>query len=495
MVLGMEAPFNKILVANRGEIAVRVIRAAHEMGIEVVAVYSDADKDALHVKMADEAVRIGPPPAAKSYLQINSIVEAALISGAEAVHPGYGFLAENPAFVEELEKVGIVFIGPPASVQRRVGRKLDLRKFFHAAGVPVVPGTLEPVSKEDAFDVAENMGYPVVVKPAGGGGGIGVTIVWDREDLDRALETASSIAYSSFGDPEVYIEKYIARARHIEVQILGDKKGNIVHLFERECSVQRRFQKVIEESPSPALDDELREKLVGYAVKAAKAVGYVNAGTFEFLYDPAVEDFYLLEVNSRIQVEHPVTEMVTGVDLVKAQFMIAAGDPLPFSQEEIELRGHAFEARIYAEDPLEDFTPSPGVIEKLVEPSGPWVRVDSGVYEGYEVTPYYDPLLMKIIVWGRTREEARLRMLRALDETVIEGLRTNLDLHRFIFRDETFKGGDLSTRYIYEERVIERLKEKIGSTRKPTRHLHKKEKEEEYRGVVDAWRLASKMGV
>ena len=491
----MDPPFNKVLVANRGEIAVRVIRAAHEMGMDVVAVYSDADKESLHVALADEAVRIGPPPPSESYLSMDAVVEAALSTGAEAVHPGYGFLAENPAFARALEDVGLIFVGPPASVQRRVGRKLDARRFFSAAGVPVVPGTLEPVSLSEAEEVAEEIGYPVVVKPAGGGGGIGMSIAWSPEDIKAAFERASAIAKSAFGDPEVYMERYFPKARHIEVQVVADSHGNVIHLFERECSVQRRFQKVVEESPSPALDEDLREEVTGYAVKAAKAVGYVNAGTFEFLFDPGSERFYLLEVNSRIQVEHPVTEMITGVDLVKLQFLVAAGEKLPLSQGEVERRGHAFEARIYAEDPLAGFAPSPGVIRRLREPSGPWVRVDSGVYEGYEVPQYYDPLLMKIIVWGRDREEARLRMLRALEETVVEGVRNNVAFHQLVFEDEAFAKGDLTTRFVEERRVVERLRS-FRARRRPLPWRSQREVAKEApKEVVDAWRLASRIGV
>lgn len=490
----MDPPFNKILIANRGEIAVRVIRAARELGIETVAVYSDADKDSLHVLLADEAVRIGPPPPKDSYLNIDAIVDAAESTGAEAVHPGYGFLAENPHFAEALEEAGIVFIGPPADVQRRVGRKLDARRFFSSVGVPVVPGTLDPVTPDEAVDAAEKLGYPVMVKPAGGGGGIGMSIAWTPAELERALERASSIAASAFGDSEVYVEKYFPRARHIEVQIVADTRGHVVHLFERECSIQRRFQKLVEESPSPALDEDLRNTVTGYAVKAAASVGYVNAGTFEFLFDPVSRKFYLLEVNSRIQVEHPVTEMITGIDIVKLQLYVAAGEPLPFSQPEIERRGHAFEARIYAEDPLAGFAPSPGVIERLREPSGPWVRVDSGVYEGYEVPPYYDPLLMKIIVWGRTREEARVRMLRALEETRVEGLKTNIAFHQLVFEDEAFIKGELSTRFIQERDIVERLREFRARSRPlPPKRAESKERKG-VKEVVDAWKLASRIG-
>ncbi|RLG46411.1 MAG: acetyl-CoA carboxylase biotin carboxylase subunit, partial [Thermoproteota archaeon] len=426
----MDAPFNKVLIANRGEIAVRVIRAARELGIRTVAIYSEADRDSLHVKMADEAFCVGPPEPSRSYLNVERIVDVAERSGCEAVHPGYGFLAEDPRFPEALREAGITFVGPPASVQRLVGHKLDARRFFRSVGVPVVPGTFDPVTPEEAPEVAEEIGYPVLVKPVGGGGGIGMMVARGPEELEACVRKASELASSAFGTGEVYLERYFEVVRHIEVQVLADSRGHVVHLYERECSVQRRFQKIVEETPSPALDEELVERVTGYAVKAAASVGYVNAGTFEFLFDPTERRFYLLEVNSRIQVEHPITEAVTGVDIVKEQFMIAAGEPLGFGQEEVVRRGHAFEARVYAEDPSAGFAPSPGRITELREPAGPWVRVDSGVYQGYEVPPYYDPLLFKVVVWGRTREEARVRMLRALMETRVAGIRANLALHR-----------------------------------------------------------------
>lgn len=449
--------FSKILVANRGEIAVRVIRTAKSMGIKTVSVYSDADKNSLHRFLADEAMWIGGPEPAESYLNIEAIVNAARGTGAEAVHPGYGFLAQRADFVERLEEEGIVFIGPPARIQRLVGDKLGARRFFHAAGVPVVPGTLNAIAPSDAASVAEELGYPVIVKPAGGGGGIGMRVVWNEEELEKALRDASALAGKAFGRVEVYLEKYIPNARHIEVQILGDGKGGIYHLFERECSVQRRFQKIIEESPSPALTHELRTQLVSLAVKAAKACSYVNAGTFEFLFDPTSRQFYLLEVNSRIQVEHPVTEMVTGIDIVREQILIAAGEGISFRQEDVAMRGHSIEARVYAEDPLNGFAPSPGKIAIYREPSGPWIRVDSGYYAGSEIPVYYDPLIMKVVSWGRTREEARRRLVVALEETLISGVATNLSLLHLVLNDEAFVKGDYNTRILEERNILRRL--------------------------------------
>jgi len=485
-----DPPFRKVLIANRGEIAVRVARTAKEMGIKVVAIYSDADRYSLHVLVADEKVYIGPSEPTESYLNIEGIVKEV---GAEAVHPGYGFLAQNPKFVEALEEEGIVFVGPPAKIQRLVGHKLDARRFFKSAGVPIVPGTLEPVRVDDAVDVAESIGYPVMVKPAGGGGGIGMSVAWDEKQLAKALKRAEELSASAFGVSEVYLERYFPRARHIEVQILGDHHGNVIHLFERECSVQRRFQKVVEETPSPALTEEEAERVASYAVKAAKAVGYVNAGTFEFLFDPDAREFYLLEVNSRIQVEHPITEAVTGVDIVRQQFLIAAGEEIEFSQNEVERRGHAFEARVYAEDPAAGFVPSPGRIERLREPSGPWIRVDSGVYEGWEVPPYYDPLLMKVIAWGRDREEARKRMLRALWETVIEGVKTNLAFLQVVFQDEAFIKGDYTTRFVEERRILDRLKDFSPSHAELPPRRRAEERARPPAPRVDSWKLISRI--
>lgn len=450
-------PFDTVLVANRGEIAVRIIRTLKAMGIKAVAVYSEADRYSLHALMADVAVPIGGPEPNESYLNVEAIVRAAKSVGAEAVHPGYGFLSQRADFVERLEEEGIVFVGPPARIQRLVGDKLGARRFFQSAGIDVVPGTLSAVDARDAPSVAEELGYPVVVKPAGGGGGIGMRIARSEEELMKAVREASELAGKAFGRLEVYLEKYIPTARHIEVQILGDGRGGIYHLFERECSVQRRFQKVIEEAPSPALDWERRRRLLEIAVKAAKACGYVNAGTFEFLYDPVTDNFYLLEVNSRIQVEHPVTEMITGVDIVREQILIAAGEGVSFKQEEVVMRGHAIEARVYAEDPLNGFAPSPGTLKRYRLPEGAWVRVDNGYYEGAEVPIYYDPLLMKIVCWGATREEARRRIIGAIEETIVEGVATNLPLLHLVLNSERFASGDYNTRILEEGGLLEKL--------------------------------------
>lgn len=494
----LEPPFRKILIANRGEIAVRIIRAAKEEGIKTVAVYSDADRNSLHRLLADESVWIGDPHPRYSYLDIEKIVNAVKKTGAEAVHPGYGFLAENPHFVERLEEEGITFIGPPSQVQRLVGDKLGARKKVSEVGVPIAPGTLSPVSVDDAAEIADKIGYPLIVKPAGGGGGIGMAIVYDEKELLETVERASKLAKSTFANPEVYIERYFPKARHIEVQILADTHGKVVHLYERECSVQRRFQKLIEESPSPALDEEGRDRITSLAVKVAKAVGYVNAGTIEFLYIPDLNEFYFLEVNSRIQVEHPVTEMVTGIDIVKEQFRIAAGEELSISQNEIEQKGHAFEARIYAEDPLRNFIPSPGVITNYLPPSGPGVRVDSGIYPGYEIPSFYDPLILKLIVWGKDRLEAIKRMRRALQETVIEGVATNVAFHKVVFRDEAFNKGIITTNFIRERNIIEKIKKykdkrlKLPIITEGERKISKESKE----GVqISAWKLSAKLGL
>ncbi len=488
----MSPPFRRILVANRGEIAVRVIRTARSMGIEAVAAYSDADSRALHVLMADYAVRLGGPEPSDSYLSVEAVVRAARDVGAEAVHPGYGFLAQSAELAERLEEEGIAFIGPPARVQRLVGDKLGARRFFRSAGVPVVPGTLEPVDPRDAPSVAEELGYPVMVKPAAGGGGIGMSIAWSEADLLEALRRAGDLARKAFGRGEVYLEKYLPKARHVEVQVLGDGRGGVLHLYERECSVQRRFQKVVEEAPSPALDEELRERLLTLALKAARACNYVNAGTFEFLYDPPSRELYLLEVNSRIQVEHPVTEMVTGIDIVREQILIAAGEGVSFRQEEVELRGHAMEARVYAEDPAAGFAPSSGRITAYREPSGPFTRVDSGYYEGAEVPIYYDPLIMKVICWGSTREEARRRLIAALEETVIEGVKTNLAFLHLILNDPAFASGDYNTRIVEERGLAERAASYSHRRLKlPRRRVEKKPAAP----GVDAWRVASRMGL
>jgi acetyl-CoA carboxylase biotin carboxylase subunit len=445
-----KAAFKKILIANRGEIAVRVIRACHEMGIHTVAVYSDVDRTALHVRFAHEAFHIGPSPSTESYLRIDRIIDAARRSGAEAVHPGYGFLAENADFAAACRDAGLAFIGPPPEAMRAVGDKVRARKLMTDAGVPVVPGT--PPLEGDAKQVAEEagkIGYPVLLKAAAGGGGKGMRIVRDAAELPSLLDQARGEAASAFGDPTVFLEKFIERPRHIEVQVLADTRGNCIHLGERECSIQRRHQKLIEECPSPVVDEATRERIGELAVTAVKAAGYANAGTVEFLRDDD-GSFFFMEVNARLQVEHPVTEMVTGVDLVKSMIEIAAGGALPVAQEQISWRGHAIECRIIAEDPARNFMPSPGTIRAQRPPGGPGVRFDGGTYDGYTVPVFYDPLIGKLICWGRDREHAIVRMARALDEMRIDGLTTSISFHRKVMAHPSFVSGDLHTGFLDE---------------------------------------------
>ncbi len=440
--------FSKILVANRGEIAVRVIRACREMGIESIAVYSDVDRHALHVRYADYAYRIGPPQASESYLNIDKLLEIARMSGAEAIHPGYGFLAENPDFARRLKDEGIKLIGPPPEAMRVMGSKTLARQTVSAAGVPVVPGTKESIeTEEEVLRVAREVGYPVMLKAAAGGGGKGLRLVNEESEMRSAIRMARSEAKSSFGDDSMYIEKYIERPRHIEIQVLADQQGNTIHLFERECSIQRRHQKVIEESPSVFVTDEIRKEMGAVAVAAAKAVDYEGAGTVEFLMDKE-KNFYFLEMNTRLQVEHPVTEMVTGIDIVKEQIKIAAGEPLRFKQEEIKQVGHAIECRIYAEDPDKNFFPCPGLIETLRIPGGPGVRDDSGVFEGFEIPIHYDPMISKLVVWGKDRQEAILRMGRALSEYIITGVKTTVPFHIRVMNNRHFIEGDFDTNFI-----------------------------------------------
>jgi acetyl-CoA carboxylase biotin carboxylase subunit len=440
--------FRKILVANRGEIAVRVIRACREMAIGSVAVFSEADRAALHVRLADEARPIGPAPSRESYLRIDRILEAAQASGAEAIHPGYGFLAESALFARACEETGIVFIGPRSETIALMGEKTSARREAVAAGVPVVPGTLEPVPDEAALvREAERLGYPVMLKAAAGGGGKGLRLVSSAAELASAEARARSEARSAFGDDRVYLEKALVRPRHVEIQILGDHHGNAVHLFERECSIQRRHQKVIEESPSPLLTPDLRRRMGALAVELVKRVGYVNAGTLEFLVD-AERNPYFLEMNTRLQVEHPVTEMVTGVDLVKLQIRIAQGEPLPLVQQDLHQHGHAIECRIYAEDPEAGFLPSPGRIVGLRTPGGPGVRDDSGVYEGWEVPIHYDPLISKLVAWAQTREQAILRMRRAVSEYKVLGIKTTLPFFERVLRHPAFLAGELDTSFV-----------------------------------------------
>jgi len=442
--------FDKILVANRGEIAVRVIRACWELGIRTVTVYSDADRESLHVRYAHEAVNVGPPPSGESYLRIERIIEAARKTGARAIHPGYGFLAENARFARACREAGIVFIGPPPEAMEAMGDKVAAREAMIAAGVPVTPGT--PPLPEDPAEVArlaEEIGYPVLLKAAAGGGGKGMRVVKEAKQLGSALAQARGEAGASFGDDTVFMEKFVERPRHIEVQVLADGHGNCIHLGERECSIQRRHQKLIEESPSPVVDAETRQRIGELAVTAAKAVGYVNAGTCEFLRGDD-GSFYFMEMNTRLQVEHPVTEMITGIDLVKAQISIAAGGRLPLEQGQVEFRGHAIECRIIAEDPERNFMPCPGMIRGLRIPTGPGVRDDGGIYAGWEVPMHYDPLLSKLIAWGHDRREAIGRMLRALDEYRIDGVKTSISLHKKIMQHPAFVRGELHTGFLEE---------------------------------------------
>ncbi|HEX4825185.1 MAG TPA: acetyl-CoA carboxylase biotin carboxylase subunit [Candidatus Polarisedimenticolaceae bacterium] len=439
--------FRKILIANRGEIALRVILACKELGIKTVAVHSTADADALHVKFADEDVCIGPPQSRESYLNISAVLSAAEITGAEAVHPGYGFLSENAHFAEVCREVGLTFIGPPPDVIRRMGDKAEAIRTVRAVGVPTIPGSggvLE--TEEQAREVAERIGYPVLVKASAGGGGRGMRVVPEPDELPRLLEAARTEAFASFGVPDVYMEKYLVQPRHIEVQVFGDTHGNLLHLFERECSIQRRHQKLLEESPSTALDEALRARMTEAALRAASAVNYVNAGTIEFLLD-VTGDFYFIEMNTRIQVEHPVTEMVTGIDLIKEQLRVAAGEPISFGQDDLKLQGHAVECRINAEDP-DTFAPSPGKIRTFHVPGGPGIRVDTACYAEAYVPPYYDSMIAKVIAHGNTRGEAILRMRRALESFVVEGIQTNVKLQQRILTDEDFVRGRLSTRFM-----------------------------------------------
>jgi acetyl-CoA carboxylase, biotin carboxylase subunit len=441
-------PISKVLVANRGEIAVRVIRACREMGVVTVAVFSEADRESLHVQMADEAVSIGPPPPAESYLAIDRIVAADSARGADAVHPGYGFLAENAAFAEACAAVGLAFIGPPAAAIRAMGDKMAARRTALRAQVPVVPGTQEPVADDaEAARVAREVGYPVMIKAALGGGGKGLRLVRTPGELAGALRAARSEAGAAFGDASVYIERYLEHPRHIEIQILADSYGTVVHLGERECSIQRRHQKLIEESPSPLVDAGLRRQMGEAACRLAAAVGYVNAGTVECLVD-AERRFYFLEMNTRLQVEHPVTELVTGRDLVKEQLRVAAGEKLGYGQDDVTWRGWAIECRINAEDPAAGFIPSPGRIAELRVPGGPWVRDDTGVYAGWTIPRFYDTLLAKLVVWGPDRAAAVDRMTRALDEYRLVGPRTTIPLLRQIVRDSEFRAGRLSTHFV-----------------------------------------------
>jgi acetyl-CoA carboxylase, biotin carboxylase subunit len=440
----------RVLIANRGEIALRVIRACRELGLETVAVYSTADESALHVRKADTAVCIGKPAARQSYLNSDALVKAARESGADAVHPGYGFLAENAQFARSCEDAGLTWVGPPPQAIDHMGDKAAARNLATSAGVPVVPGTEGTVGPDDALEAADHIGYPVMIKAAGGGGGTGIRLAGDGDELRQRTNEAAREAQAAFGNPELYLERLITPARHVEVQVLADTRGQVIHLYERECSLQRRRQKLLEESPCPVLDDGTREKMAASAVRLATAAGYTNAGTVEFLLDPD-GSFYFIEMNTRIQVEHPVTEMITGFDLVKEQLRIADGEPLGIAQNEVEQRGAAIEFRVTAEDPDADFRPSPGQVSGLELPGGPGVRVDTALYDGYKVPPFYDSLVAKLIVWGQDRGEAMARGRRALEEFAVGGIQTTIPFHLRMLDDGGFRRGEYHTDYLAQE--------------------------------------------
>ena len=443
----------KLLVANRGEIAVRIIRACRELGIESVAVYSEADKDSLHAQLADQAVCIGPGPSTESYLNMESIISATMTTGADAIHPGFGFLSENARFAQICEKCGIIFVGPPSSVIRSLGNKQEARNTMEAAGVPVIPGTKGAVLDIDAGKKeADRIGYPVIIKAALGGGGKGMRTAFSPEEFEKAFLTAKKEAQMAFGDGTMYIEHFVEKPRHIEFQILADQQGNVIHLGERDCSIQRNHQKMIEESPSAAVSDKLRRKMGKAAVKAAKAAHYVNAGTIEFLLEKD-ENFYFMEMNTRIQVEHPVTEWVTGMDLVKEQIRIASGLPLQVSQKDVHVQGHAIECRINAENPETNFRPSPGTISDLHFPGGQGIRVDTGIYSGYQIPPYYDSMLAKLIVHGENRQEAIAKMKSALGEVIIQGVDTNVDYQFEIMNDPDYQKGQFDIGFLASHQI------------------------------------------
>jgi pyruvate carboxylase subunit A len=456
--------FSKVLIANRGEIAIRVMRACRELGIATAAVYSDADRNAIHVRYADEAHHIGGAAPAESYLQLDRIVKVAHDCGAEAIHPGYGFLSEKAAFPEACEAAGITFIGPPASAMRALGSKLAARKLAIDHGVPVTPGS-GAVDPATAADAARRIGFPVMIKPSGGGGGIGMKVVESEDQLKSAVESSAQAARSAFGDATVYIERYVRKPRHIEIQVICDSHGNAVHLGERECSIQRRHQKIMEETPSPAVTAEIRAAMGDAAIRAATAAGYVNAGTVEFIFSDG--DFYFLEVNARLQVEHPITEAVTGIDLVKEQIRVAAGFELGFGQRDVTWTGHAIEMRINAEDPLRKFIPNPKRISRWVAPAGPGVRVDSGFGPGSEVPPNYDSLVAKLIVHGADRAEAIARASRALREFVVVGPATTIPYHRAILDNPDFRAGNLSTRFIEDHPDLIEVARKLAADESP----------------------------
>ncbi|MDH7594359.1 MAG: acetyl-CoA carboxylase biotin carboxylase subunit [Methanomicrobiales archaeon] len=453
--------FDKVLIANRGEIAIRVMRACRELGIETVAIYSTADKNALHVKYADEGFCVGEAPPAKSYLNIGRIVEIAHKSGAEAIHPGYGFLAENHLFAELVEREGLVFIGPSPASMRALGSKLESKRMMSRARVPVLPYSEDGVkSVDEAREFASRIGYPVIIKASAGGGGIGMQIVNEEGEMERALVPSMRMAESAFGDATVFVEKYLVRPRHIEFQILADRQGHTIHLFDRECSIQRRHQKLVEEAPSPIMTPELRGRMSESAVTVAKTARYTNAGTVEFLYSGG--DYYFMEVNARLQVEHTITEFITGIDIVKQQIAIAAGEDLQLEQADVSIRGHAIECRINAEDPVNNFAADPGKILRYRSPGGPGIRIDSGIHVGYSISPHYDSLIAKLCAWGSSRMEAIQRMRRAIYEYVILGVKTTLPLHHAIMHSEEFARGETHTHFLKESRIMEILPRYAG---------------------------------
>ena len=493
--------FNKILIANRGEIAIRIIRACRDIGVKSVAIYSEADRTALHVRLADEAYCVGPPPSIESYLDPEAILAAAKKSGAEAVHPGYGFLSENGDFARQCVEAGLTFIGPKPEVIEKMSDKTVARRIMIKNNIPVIPGAAEEAASfEDVRAVSLDIGFPVMLKAASGGGGKGIRIVRREQTLNDAFQAVRREAYASFADSRIFVEKYFDSPRHIEVQILADQQGRVIHLYERECSIQRRYQKVVEECPSPCMNEKLRSRMTAAAILAAESVNYTGAGTVEFLVDKE-QNFYFLEMNTRIQVEHSITEMVTGIDLVKEQIFIAAGHPLSIRQEEIACNGSAIECRIYAEDPKNDYLPAPGMVKKIIMPQGPGIRVDCGVFTGWDISRYYDPLIAKLAAWGRSRDEARRRMLRALDECMIFGVKTNLGLHKQILNDDKFKAGKISTGFIkdrinpYQDKEIDdhdlaiitavcaRLQRPTGRHEKAVQSGH---------DHLDLWRMAGK---
>jgi len=460
--------FKKVLIANRGEIAVRVMRACKELDIKTVAIYSTADVKSFHRIYADESYCIGGPEPKDSYLNIEKIIEVARKCDVDAIHPGYGFLAENPEFAKRCEEEGIKFIGPNHKVIKLMGSKLNGRKAMKEAGVPIVPGSPELKSIDDAERWAKKLGYPVAIKASGGGGGIGISIVWNPLELEKGFLRSKKLGEKYFGDSVVYMEKYLSKPRHIEFQVLGDEHGNVIHLGERECSIQRRHQKLIEETPSPVMTEELREEMGRKAVKGAKHIGYTNAGTLEFLYCNG--NYYFLEMNTRLQVEHPITEMVTGIDIVKYQIKIAAGEELDIGQEDVRFFGHAIECRIYAEDPI-TFVPRTGKIVHYRSPGGVGIRVDSGIHMGCEIPPYYDPMISKLTAWGKDRNEAIMRMRRALYDYIIEGVETNIPLHIAILHNKAFERGETHTNFIEEQRIIEKVKEILDEVYETKRKL------------------------